>query len=1236
MAALVLGCSAGERPGEVIGTQRSALQASAERCGAPTPRLSCVSEESGQLVAHFGYEYTLPGPHENDSRSSEDVRKSARSQEDVGAHSDRRRNDDEGGDDEGDDDEGDDDETENADSCDRSLTIAVGSRNRFSPSPVDRGQPKEFVPGVHDNVFRVPFAGSVTWTLAGKSITAGPQSTKCTPPVPDSVDVSWADAPVLLEASRGYSPIRSEVGKVELTQAIEFEIPSKLRVQQGNAGNQIAVLTFKDEEGDRVRCTYRGGARACRLDDELELAKGRYYNFASCTRGYEAGDNAVSRSFSLELKGGDEKQGRTAVELHLGANACSAPLDPPITPEESVRMRRAFSWQRTEALPEVGPDGNPALRYAVIYVRDKEELAGLDELLIHHSRKPFFVPELAPYLGRCGAIQYDGDGRGSFVFAILPALTYNLIREAALNPDPVEGDQTLFEAIVLRDAPEEMANDDGSLSWQALKSVAYHYRELRVLPEDPVQQPFWNRLKRRVAKAIAQTAKGVVRTVTDGLGEIDAFISGESTVWVDLHVLNRDAAFGGDRVMTRAWGPNAGSELRLGGIRVEVLQWSSFLLPTQFHATLGYGGTVGIKVAKEGSARNGGVCMAMENSAVSLTTALLPTDICDFRQFLGPNGFAFNRDINLNIHAKNYEIHTMAQVSDAAQYAREMMGYHPAHAEIAHGWLGTLLGGGKTIYAPCFSFPNINQEVINTGVSGVLSAASLVLGPVAAVSGEVLSTLNQVDIVMPNIKLSRDNRGVMVHEYGHFLLCSMLYDESPTSMSAFTAKRIFEGQSVDLADEAAILNEAFADFIASQVVSGVNYFAPPGVEQSQNMSYCRNFANAPICLDANGTGVEGDGSGITGNFPSRYEIAQATTLFHDAFDGTLWRGTDRPTNADAWNLNQSVVPELLEYTPTDYGDAQDERIIMPASGIRTWITKWASDFTPTLVKDELFSSLASVIRGSSWCDICQMFALHVPNSGSTMREQMDACTRAPLVNWVGAPPAPLNRLSDTCVACSPTEILQGGACMPCGSREIASPDGRSCVCADPDDVRFAGVCAPCPPGQTPNPGRTACIGCGVDAVVDLSPNACRFDDSATVVGGGSAACDQVHIADFVQVASSAPAAASCNITSFPFRIDAGASGQAPCEALQARVVVDLTFVGGSASRIYDQEVNGLFSSNGAACLPNGDCLSFGETCSLLSFSFTTGQASNIESIRATVYTGASVTFSSDAGFDIIR
>jgi Putative Ig domain len=60
------------------------------------------------------------------------------------------------------------------------VTIPLGSNNRFTPNPQDRGQPTTFETGRRVSVFSVIFNGSnLVWTLNGKTSTASANSKRC-------------------------------------------------------------------------------------------------------------------------------------------------------------------------------------------------------------------------------------------------------------------------------------------------------------------------------------------------------------------------------------------------------------------------------------------------------------------------------------------------------------------------------------------------------------------------------------------------------------------------------------------------------------------------------------------------------------------------------------------------------------------------------------------------------------------------------------------------------------------------------------------------------------------------------------------------------------------------------------------------------------------------------------------------------------------------------------------------
>ncbi len=309
------------------------------------------------------------------------------------------------------------------------------------------------------------------------------------------------------------------------------------------------------------------------------------------------------------------------------------------------------------------------------------------------------------------------------------------------------------------------------------------------------------------------------------------------------------------------------------------------------------------------------------------------------------------------------------------------------------------------------------------------------------------------------------------------------------------------------------------------------------------------------------------------------------------------------------------------------------------------------------------------MRGYSWCDRCQMFALHVPNSGSVMRDQMEACTRGPLVNWVGQPPAPLAQLSDSCDVCLPNQILKGGACVACGTGEIANLDASACICADPthvivvnslgqssciacgggrvanatggcscanpDEVFNGTSCQACPPGEVPNLTQTACSGCGVDVTVRLEQKGCIFSGETTIQGAQSSLCDGVQIVEFTGV--NGVFASGCNITTLPFNVSSSTSDQTVCHAVHADIAVKLVNSVGSATPYLQEQRVGQFSDGVFACTGSGTCLNLtGPACGVEQFEVPVSLASGVDTVRVIAKTSATLTYSSLVGYTVIR
>lgn len=60
------------------------------------------------------------------------------------------------------------------------VTIPIGSQNKFTPAPIDRGQSTLFMPGRQVDTFAVDFtSGNLVWSLNGRTATASTRSKRC-------------------------------------------------------------------------------------------------------------------------------------------------------------------------------------------------------------------------------------------------------------------------------------------------------------------------------------------------------------------------------------------------------------------------------------------------------------------------------------------------------------------------------------------------------------------------------------------------------------------------------------------------------------------------------------------------------------------------------------------------------------------------------------------------------------------------------------------------------------------------------------------------------------------------------------------------------------------------------------------------------------------------------------------------------------------------------------------------
>jgi hypothetical protein len=287
-------------------------------------------------------------------------------------------------------------------------------------------------------------------------------------------------------------------------------------------------------------------------------------------------------------------------------------------------------------------------------------------------------------------------------------------------------------------------------------------------------------------------------------------------------------------------------------------------------------------------------------------------------------------------------------------------------------------------------------EIAGVAVAGV---AGLVVAAGLTVIGNVAEFFAGGDIIMPSSGGPRNllDRSVATHEYGHFILCNLLLNVSPVKFAYTYDEAAVQGflSLQDPSATGAVVNEAFADLITSQVAGGTNYASPAvSFPSTGGTSYCD--ATGRDCIEANVNNA------ITpSTFPNR--VLHYVSLFVDAFDAPGTFG-DAPSNGNPWTrpmglLQLSAVPGL---------ENGDEVVTLRNQTVPTsWFTAWMGHATrrgDLLREDNVFAGLSDTMinHGYNWCERCEVFRLH------TVGPMIDPMTMMPIANcperWVGDRP----------------------------------------------------------------------------------------------------------------------------------------------------------------------------------------------------------------------------------------
>ncbi|MBN2530892.1 MAG: hypothetical protein JXR76_31185, partial [Deltaproteobacteria bacterium] len=985
---------------------------------------------------------------------------------------------------------------------------------------------------------------------------------------PDAVNVNLFGEEVNLTATDNYQNDGSNCDSVITSGMVEFDIPAIIGVTQGNGGNYPATLTIKTDTGEEIICTYKGGANTAHPLSELEMAKGLEYGFERCTGGHQPKETLMGNEFELCITGDSNSDWPvTEASTSLDKN-CNGVIPPVISRAKAVEMLQNFSWQSAPVLSETNDDGYPSLYYMNIFVKDKSQLDMLDAALIHWDTMPLFADEMGRVDNLCGTLDSGHlnfkNLQGQWVFAVVPGAVYNKIREAYFSNQVDPKAKIIFEAMVVRGCqpptPEGWAylyESDGSLDYQTLADSGFYYMGLPELPSDAALDEIMQENGKKVRQAlisafrfIRTVVREVVRHVTMFMGEFLRVFTGTSVIKLDVNLTNVDPMFhrykddGSNNVLPKeklqiGWGTSAGKELAPAKMNVIFYQWVPTLAGvflTSHRGELNSSGKKDLKVGKLGF--GGWMVMDYYNDAARITNGTA-TD-----RWLGMksefNGLKHPDEITINMNTTNDNFLIMAEAINARSYSRNVIGYNPRRATVMRGPNAFILSG----------FHQHTMAPTLTRTNGIGNLAGL-LGVEPLYTG----VLEQTDIVVTNSGLHIDGTGGMksmglfTHEYGHYISYSLIADfaDNPYVLDKIIEEYIGENWGKDsdehlgLQEETNIVSETLADFIASQVVSGADYFGFHNASNelpypyggvAHDMAFCSYDPDHPtrVCADFNQRNAPTDA-----NEMQRILVE----MMHDAVDTP---NNDKkalvPGRANAWvyelDVSEGVPTERLVYSEENWGDLDDEDVAIFGGGFKTFVHFLAEECETSMSTDVLKiehfkQALANVLQGKefgaqpflfvdnemggnyngghTWCDACDLFILHqdglitppkvdgAPGERFDMQRREFCIARPEITDYIGQPPHPALRMDHECNICPPLHHavddpnnFERALCEPCAPGERTL--GNSCDPCPVNEKPVGDTCVPCPDDGHFSKTLNDCVVCGEGTGWDTNTEAC--------------------------------------------------------------------------------------------------------------------------------------------------
>jgi len=519
-----------------------------------------------------------------------------------------------------------------------------------------------------------------------------------------------------------------------------------------------------------------------------------------------------------------------------------------------------------------------------------------------------------------------------------------------------------------------MKNADGSVSHAALQAAQFVYRgngsaavapSLAAVGATRLQPQFLGWLIRQIAEEIADLTKAIADGLQQIYGWTEEQIRGAVKLEVQVQLLSTDEKFDrapNGQLIRQGWGARRGQPVRTPGLMVRVEQGLA-LSKAKTNQT----GLASIYVVKNKTAT---ICLDLESDAGRVTTFLLPVRVCSFQA-----ARSYSANTYVEAKFKHRYANILAQFTDAWLYMKEVVGKTPSKVQVLVGSLANFLSPSMRAYAPCGGFFNWGTAAATELIATVGSI--LPGGTLAAWATEFLLS---TDIIMPEDLPAQKSRVVPTHEYGHFALCDMMYSTSVFDFGAAWTDVIYEtltqqstsGDNRTADSQASVINEGFADFLASQVAGGTDYYDFGDLNNDDVVDGDRSFgyAGSNYCRNTGSDCIEH-------NYSSRATfhdaLAAFTSLVTDVFDGQFASG-NVPGNGSAWNTDATGI---VTDTSADAPHAFDDVITLRGAGVYDIIKRWSARAN-TLRVTPFHLAMVDVMRAAGYNDsqICRVFRLH--------------------------------------------------------------------------------------------------------------------------------------------------------------------------------------------------------------------------------------------------------------------